>query len=84
MFSQLWLHLTPEDHDFNKYISICTISGSFYVNLNFSGPVVLEKKHLNDPNLLLYFCNYLPFEEDLALYLYKVEFPSCKDDLYQV
>jgi hypothetical protein len=26
--------------------------------------------------LLLHFCDYLPFEEDLALYLNKLEFPS--------
>ena len=31
-----------------------------------------------------YFCNYLPFEEDLPLHLNKLEFPSPKDDLYQV
>jgi hypothetical protein len=27
---------------------------------------------------------YLPFEEDLALYLNNLEFPLPKDDLYQV
>ena len=31
-----------------------------------------------------HFCNYLPFEEDLALYLNNLEFPLPKDDLYQV
>jgi hypothetical protein len=30
------------------------------------------------------FCDYLPLEEDLALYLNKLEFPSLKDNLYQV
>jgi hypothetical protein len=33
---------------------------------------------------LSHFCNYLPFEEDLALYLKNFEFPSSKDVLYQV
>jgi hypothetical protein len=31
-----------------------------------------------------HFCNYLPFEEDLALYLNNLEFFLPKDDLYQV
>jgi hypothetical protein len=31
-----------------------------------------------------HFCDYLFFEEDLALYLIKLEFPSPKDKLYQV
>jgi hypothetical protein len=45
--------------------------------------VVLEKKKLNDPTPFLYFCDYLPFEEDLALYLNKLEFASPKDNLYK-
>ena len=32
----------------------------------------------------LHFCDYLPFEEDRALYLNNLEFPLPKDDLYQV
>jgi hypothetical protein len=39
---------------------------------------------LNDPTPFLHFCDYLPFEEDLSLYFYKLEFPSSKDNLYQV
>jgi hypothetical protein len=31
-----------------------------------------------------HFCNYLPFEEDLALLLNNLEFPLHKDHLYQV
>jgi hypothetical protein len=31
-----------------------------------------------------HFCDYLPFEENLALYLNNFEFPLLKDDLYQV
>jgi hypothetical protein len=45
------------------------------------GPVVLEKRFSNDPIPFLNFCDYLPFEEDLALYLNKLEFPSSKDNL---
>jgi hypothetical protein len=41
-----------------------------------------RKRFLNDP--IPYFCDYLPFEENLALYLNKLEFPSPKDKLYQV
>jgi hypothetical protein len=51
------------------------MSGSFHVNLSFS---------LNDPILFLHVCDYLPFEEMLALYLNKLEFPLGIDDLYQV
>jgi hypothetical protein len=38
----------------------------------------------NDPTPFLHFCDYLPFKKDLALDLYKFEFPLPKDDLYQV
>jgi hypothetical protein len=43
-----------------------------------------RRRLLSDPTPFLYFCNYLPFEEDLALYLNNLEFPVPKDDLYQV
>jgi hypothetical protein len=43
-----------------------------------------RRRFLNDPTLLLHFCDYLPFEEDLAPYLNKLKFPSPKDNLYQV
>jgi hypothetical protein len=45
-----------------------------------SGSVVLEKKNLNYPTPFLHFCDYLPFEEDLALYLNNSESPLPKDD----
>jgi hypothetical protein len=32
----------------------------------------------------LHFCDYLPFEKDLALYLNNLEFPVLKSDLCQV
>jgi hypothetical protein len=41
-------------------------------------------RFLNDSTLFLHFCDYLPFEEKLALYLNKLEFPLPKDNLYQV
>jgi hypothetical protein len=46
------------------------------------GPVVLEKKIFKWPHPI--FTIISPFEEDLTLYLNKLEFPSPKDNLYQV
>jgi hypothetical protein len=43
-----------------------------------------RRRFLNDPTPFLHFCNYLPFKEDLALYLNKIESPSPKNNLYQV
>jgi hypothetical protein len=43
-----------------------------------------RKGFLNDPTPFLHFCYYLPFEEDLALYLNKLESPLPKGNLYQV
>jgi hypothetical protein len=43
-----------------------------------------RRKYLNDPTLYLHFCDYPPFEEDLALYLNNLESQSPNDDLYQV
>jgi hypothetical protein len=40
----------------------------------FLGQWFLRKK-FNDPTLYLHFYNYLPFGEDLVLYLYKLEIP---------
>jgi hypothetical protein len=48
---------------------IYIISESFHVNMSSSSSVVLENKFLNDPSQFLHFCDYLLFEEDLALYL---------------
>jgi hypothetical protein len=39
---------------------------------------------LNDSTPFLHFCDYFPFEENLALYLNKLESSSPKDNLYQV
>jgi hypothetical protein len=46
------------------------MSGSFRVNQSYSGSVVLKKK-INYITLFLHFCDYLPFEEVLTLYLGK-------------
>jgi hypothetical protein len=43
-----------------------------------------RRRFLIDLIPFLHFCDYLPFEEDLALYLNKLEFPSPKDSLYHV
>jgi hypothetical protein len=42
------------------------------------------RRFFNDPIPFLYFCDYLPFEDDLSLYLNKVELPSSMDNLYHV
>jgi hypothetical protein len=52
-----------------KDTSILSLQGLFMPSLVKIGPVVLEK----DPTPFLHFCDYLPFEEDLALYLNKLE-----------
>jgi hypothetical protein len=43
-----------------------------------------KRRFFKDSTLFLNFCDYLLFEEELALYLNKIEFPSSKDNLYQV
>jgi hypothetical protein len=50
--------------------------------MTYSGSVVLKKIFKCTP--FLHFCDYLHFEEDLALYLNNSEFPVPKDDLCQV
>jgi hypothetical protein len=42
------------------------------------------RRFLNDPTPFLHFCDYLPFEEYLVIYLNTLEFPLPKDTLYQV
>jgi hypothetical protein len=42
------------------------------------------RRFLNDPTPFSHFCDYLPFEKDLALYLNKLEFSSSKDNLCEV
>jgi hypothetical protein len=39
-----------------------------------------EKNFLKKPTPCLYFCDYLPFEEDLPLYLNNLESPLPKHD----
>jgi hypothetical protein len=39
------------------------------------------RRFLNDTIPFLHFCDYLPFEENLALYLNKLEFPLCNDKI---
>jgi hypothetical protein len=63
---------------------IYIILESFHVNMTHSGSVVLEKKIFKWTHPFLLFCDYLPFEEDLALYSNNLESPLPKDDLCQV
>jgi hypothetical protein len=42
------------------------------------------RRFLNDHTQFLHFCDYLPLEEDLTLYLNKLKFPLPKDNVYQV
>jgi hypothetical protein len=61
------------------------MSESFNVNMSYSGSVVLKGgKKFNDLAKFFHFYDYLPFKEDLALYLNNLEFPLPRDDLYQV
>jgi hypothetical protein len=43
-----------------------------------------REKRFNDLAKFLHFYDYLPFEEGQALYLYNLEFPLPKSDLYKV
>jgi hypothetical protein len=43
-----------------------------------------RRRFLNALTIFIHFIDYLSFEENLALYLNKLEFPSPKDNLYQV
>jgi hypothetical protein len=43
-----------------------------------------RRRFFNDTTPFLHFCLYLLFEEDLAIYLNKLEFSSPKDNFYQV
>jgi hypothetical protein len=58
-------------------------SESFNVNMSSSGSVVLEKI-FKRPHPFLHFCDYIPFEEDMALNLNNLEIPLTKDNLYKV
>jgi hypothetical protein len=83
---QIWLSLlwplpTPENLDLYK---IYLISESFHVNMSSSSSVVLERKKIKWPHPIFAFCNYLSFEEDIALNLNNLEFPLPKEYLYQV
>jgi hypothetical protein len=70
-------HRTPWDHDLNKLES-----APCHINLSFSGSLVLKKIFsITPPNS---FCDYLPFQENLALDLNKLEIPLSKGDLHKV
>jgi hypothetical protein len=52
--------------------------------MTYSGQWFWRRRFLNDHTPFSYFLDYLPFEEDLALYLNNLKFPLPKDDLCQV
>jgi hypothetical protein len=60
------------------------MSESSHVNLNFSGLEIHEKKIFKRPNSIFALLWLSPFENDLALPLNKLYFPSGKKCLYQV
>jgi hypothetical protein len=41
----------------------------FHVNLSFSGSLVLKNKFFNDRTLYLHFFHYLPYDENLVLWI---------------
>jgi hypothetical protein len=50
-------------------------SDNFHINSNFSGFIVFYvRRFLNDPTSFSHFCDYLPFEEGMTLYLNKHRF----------
>jgi hypothetical protein len=75
-------HPTPWDHDVNNSESTLYQKAFIWI-----WPILAQwfwRRFLNDPTQFLHFCNYLPFEEDMALYLNNLEFSLPKDDLCQV
>jgi hypothetical protein len=60
------------------------MSGGFDVNLSFSGQVVVLKKIFFLFLHFFFWCDNLPSEDDLALYLNNFAFPLHKDALYQI
>ena len=78
-FSLLWPLPTPGDHGLYK------LESTLYQNAFMQIWALLAqwfwRRFLNDPTPFFHFCDYLPFEEDLALYLNNLESPLPKDDL---
>jgi hypothetical protein len=68
-FSPLWPQSTPGDHDLYD-LEFAVICEFFKVSFSFSGFVVCEKRILKWLYPFVHFCDYLPFEEDMAFDLY--------------
>jgi hypothetical protein len=68
----------------NKLESTYVRKLSCKINMTYFGWVVLKEKIFQWPHQSLHFCDYLPFEEELVLYLYNFEIPLPKNDLYHV
>jgi hypothetical protein len=61
------------------------MSESFHKNMSYSlAQWFSREKKFNDLAKFLHSYDYLPFKEDLALYLNNLEFPLPRDDFYQV
>jgi hypothetical protein len=74
--------VTPRDHDF-------TNSNLHHIRKLLSIWTLLEKwflrRFLNDPTHFFLVCfDYLPFDDDVALYFNNLESPLPKDDFYQI
>lgn len=61
-----------EDHDLNTQKST---RESFYIRLNFIGPMVLRRRFLGNVNNFSIFFNYRIFNQIMALRLKELEFP---------
>jgi hypothetical protein len=69
-------------HRLNKVESLLPMNDLYQVRLKLA-QWFWQRRFLNDLTPFLHICDYLPFEEDLALYLKKLESPSPKDNLYK-
>jgi hypothetical protein len=69
LFDQTWV-LSPKDDLCHAWLKLA----QWFWRTRF----------LNDPTPFSHFCDSLPFEKELILNLKKLEFPSSKDNFYQV
>jgi hypothetical protein len=82
-----FLHLSPfgkgNPLPLNKLESPPSMDNLYQVSLKLA-QWFWRRRFLNDPTPFLHVCDYLSSEEDLALHLNKLKFPSPKDNLYKV
>jgi hypothetical protein len=75
-------HPTSKDHDLNKLESALHVYQEDFVWIWAFLALCFLRNILKDQILFLSFCNYLPFEEELTIYLKCFDFPSTKDILF--